>query len=340
MNWRTVTLLVLSLLASRWGAAAGACTPAPVTLITVPPILNLPASPTVGQVLGNPDGYTFDVPNALTCTYDPSFVEYWFETSVPPETLTGGAYVTHYGVRMPIYFTGLRGVGFGVLAEDRDSGGLKSVTTGVTVLRGPMFPGLPTWGMRGRLFFFATGPISAGLISSRTVATVEVRGATGIHAVMLGNTVIGPPQKPTCSITTPSIAMDLGTVKASEFAGVGSAAGSVTNTIVLQCAGGSGANADVWVTLTDQTNPGNRGDHLSLTKSSTAQGIALQLLHGANVLRYGPDNSAVGTPNQWMAGSTDNGTFTIPLTARYVQTMPRISPGTANGVATFTLNYR
>ncbi len=69
--------------------------------------------------------------------------------------------------------------------------------------------------------------------------------------------------------------------------------------------------------------------------------MALQLVRGGNILvRYGADSSSVGNPNQWLVGTTGNGTVQIPLTARYIQTQQTIAPGSANGVATFTMSYR
>lgn len=335
-----LALAVVILLASQFAFARGTCTPAAPVMLNVPPLADLPPNPVKGQVLGNPDGYTFEVPDALVCTYDMVFTEYYSFMSMPASTGFSGEWVFHYGVRMPVYFTGLRGVGFGMIAQDRDGGAFMDVTTGVTTLRGPLHPGLPSWGMRGRLFFFATGPIDPGVIAARTIASLQVSGATGNHSIVLGNTVIGPPMKPTCSVSTPSLALRLGAIAAKDFKGVGSSAGAVTESIVLQCAGGTGANVDVWVTLSDQTTGDNRSDQLSLTPDSTAKGVALQLLYAGNPVRFGPDDSSIGAPNQWPAGSTDNGSFTISLTARYVQILPIIQGGTANGVATFTLSYR
>ncbi|OIN46253.1 hypothetical protein BLL37_15420 [Pseudomonas azotoformans] len=335
-----VLALLLTALTLPVAWAGGDCDAAAPTLINVPAIDPLPVNPSPGQVLGNPDGYTFDVPNAMVCRYDDVFSEYWSYISLSSDLNFTGSFFFHYGVRMPIYRTGVTGVGMGMIAEDRDNRSPQAVSTGISVLHPPIYPGIPSWGLRGRLFFFVTGPIQGGLIASRPIARFAVRSATGEHMITLGSTLIGPPRKPTCSVSTPSLAMRLGTVSARDFSGIGSTAGAVTETIMLQCAGGTGASLDVLVTLTDQTAPANRSNRLSLTGESTARGVALQLLHQERLLSYGPDSSAIGTPNQWLAGTTDNGTFTIPLTARYVQTAARIQAGTANGQATFTLSYR
>ncbi|WP_233809511.1 fimbrial protein [Paraburkholderia sp. HP33-1] len=149
-------------------------------------------------------------------------------------------------------------------------------------------------------------------------------------------------QRPTCGVTTPSIQVPLGSVPLKSFSGVGSTSPIQPSfNIALSCAGGSdGVVTSVYTTLTDQTNPANESNTLSLSASSTASGIGIQVLNGNNVISYGPDSAVVGNPNQWLAGSTGNGAFNIPLTARYVQTAPNVTAGTANGIATFTMSYQ
>ena len=73
---------------------------------------------------------------------------------------------------------------------------------------------------------------------------------------------------------------------------------------------------------------------LKLIASAAIIGDSSQPVNGYN------RPAAIGTPNQWLAGSIGNGTFQIPLTARYIQTGAAVRPGTANGLATFTLAYR
>jgi type 1 fimbria pilin len=149
-------------------------------------------------------------------------------------------------------------------------------------------------------------------------------------------------QHPTCSVSTPSIQVSLGSVQLKSFSGVGSTSQVQPSfNISLSCTGGdTGVMTSVYTTLTDQTNPANQSNTLSLSASSTASGIGIQVLNGNTVISYGPDSAVVGNPNQWLAGSTGNGTFNIPLTARYVQTAPTVKAGTANGIATFTMSYQ
>ncbi|MGF6094066.1 fimbrial protein [Pseudomonas sp. 18175] len=331
-------LAVMGFVVSAETQANATCDPGPPTVLAIAPI-DVPASPIMGQVLGDPNGYAFEVPDAMRCTYRPDLViDYWSYMTFSPAHRYLGYWLPAQGFRMPVYQTGVTGVGVGMVAQDRDGGSYEPVS-GMATLRSGVNPGIPTWGVRGQVFFFVTGNIQGGVIPGGTLGSLHVYTSGTMHDIAIANTLVGPPSKPTCTVSTPALTMNLGEVPARQFTGVGSVAGSATDTITLQCAGGTGATVDVRVTLTDQSNPANRSDRLTLTGSSTAAGVALQLLYGAQVVSYGEDSSAVGNVNQWLAGSTDNGLFQITLTARYVQTLDFIKPGTANGVATFTLSY-
>ncbi|NMX60081.1 type 1 fimbrial protein [Pseudomonas sp. WS 5111] len=341
MSAKACLLGLLALLAAAEVHANASCTPAPPVALSIASI-SVPANPRVGQVLGDPQGYALQSPDAQDCTYGVGVsVDHWSYISVARNMRFTGKYFGLSGLSLPIFTTGLQGVGYGLMAQDRDGGEWKSINQGVSILRGPLRPGLASWGVRVRVVFFVTGAIQGGVVFAQPFA--EFRVHPDFHAVHLftfATVVVGPPLKPTCSVSTPSVPIDLGSVAATAFTGVGSVAGGASREIELQCAGGTGGRLDVWVTLTDQTQPANRGERLTLTQDSTARGLALQLLHGNAVVSYGPDASGIGNPNQWSAGSTGNGTVRIPLTARYLQTEPTVHPGTAKGLATFTLSYR
>ncbi|WP_322084612.1 fimbrial protein [Burkholderia sp. BCC1972] len=156
--------------------------------------------------------------------------------------------------------------------------------------------------------------------------------------------VLVTPKAPSCRVTTPRTPVPMGETMASTvFTGVGSTAPSRSFGIDISCSGGdTGMSAKVYVTLTDATNPGNTSTTLSLSKGSTATGVGIQLLKSDDVLGYGPDSAAIGNTNQWLGGRVAQGApgMSIPLRARYVQTSPRITSGTANANATFTMSYR
>jgi type 1 fimbria pilin len=140
-------------------------------------------------------------------------------------------------------------------------------------------------------------------------------------------------------LTFHSGANGYGTV--SGFTGVGSASTARSFNIALSCSDGDASvTTRINTTLTDQTNPANLSSMLSLSSTSTAGGVGIQIQDGTAVLSYGPDSDTVGNANQWSAGITGNGSFNIPLTTGYVQTASAITPGTANGMATITMSYR
>ena len=318
----------------------GKCTPQPAAHISIPPV-TLAAPPVVGEVMGNADGYFFGADAGLICYYygHREFHTSWARVvNSQPTALTFSA----MGLTMPVFATNVPGVGFAMMAQDPNRP-LRAIGLENVGLYGTPDE-IRYWGVHGRVFLVATGPVTGGTINGFNVGRFTLDksdiNSPGYHAINFNATVIHPPRKPTCTVSTPGVNMALGTIATHDFQGPGSTAGSVTESIALDCAAGTGSKTDVLITLTDQSQPANRSDVLSLSNTSTAQGVALQLLHGTTLVRYGPDSSAIGNPNQWLAGSTGNGVFRIPLTARYVQTDTRIIPGKANGVATFTLSYR
>ncbi|MFP3409088.1 hypothetical protein SB757_31210, partial [Pseudomonas sp. SIMBA_065] len=67
----------------------------------------------------------------------------------------------------------------------------------------------------------------------------------------------------------------------------------------------------------------------------------IQILRSdGSIVSYGPESSAEGNPNQWYVGEYGNGTVDIPLKARYAGEGGKVGPGSANGLATFTMSYQ
>ncbi len=154
------------------------------------------------------------------------------------------------------------------------------------------------------------------------------------------------PKVPTCAVATKQISVKMNPTgnnfTARDFGGIGGTTPERDFSIQLNCSGGDeGTSTNAYVTLTDNSNSGNRSNLLSLTKESKASGVAVQILKDGTPLSFGPDSSAPSNPNQWKAGNIPQGqgVFTIPLTARYIQT-GTLKGGTANAVATFTMSYQ
>ncbi len=186
-----------------------------------------------------------------------------------------------------------------------------------------------------------TGPISGGGTLTGKFAEWMADGVELYLSYSWVGSVVVRPINPTCSVTTPSVPVPLGSIPASRFSGVGSTSASQGFNIALQCSGGdAGRTTDIFLTLTDQANPGNRSNVLSLSDGATAKGVGIQIKSGSTIVSYGPDSAAADNPGRWYAGKSGNGAFNIPLSASYVQTEPTVKAGTADGKATFTMSYQ
>jgi type 1 fimbria pilin len=186
-----------------------------------------------------------------------------------------------------------------------------------------------------------TGPISGGGALSGRFGEWLVDDVELYLSYSWTGSVIVKPVIPTCSVTTPSVPVPLGSIPASRFSGVGSTSASQGFNIALQCSGGdAGRTTDIFLTLTDQANQGNRSNVLSLSDGATAKGVGIQIKSGSTIVSYGPDSAAADNPGRWYAGRTGNGAFNIPLSASYVQTESTVKAGTADGKATFTMSYQ
>ncbi|VWB36388.1 type-1 fimbrial protein subunit A [Burkholderia lata] len=186
-----------------------------------------------------------------------------------------------------------------------------------------------------------TGRITApGALSGEIgrISLVDHGGQVPI-SVRLSWSVAVKPLVPSCVVNTKKIAVPMGSAAIATLNrdGVGPGRDFAIN---LQCTGGTqGATTRMFITLTDATNAGNRGNVLGLTPNSTAKGVGVRIMNKSTPVSFGPDSSAAGTPNQWFVTETGNRGVDIPLTARYVRT-GNITPGTADAIATFTMSYQ
>ncbi|MEK7944448.1 fimbrial protein [Pigmentiphaga sp. YJ18] len=190
-----------------------------------------------------------------------------------------------------------------------------------------------TW--RAAAELVVTGPVEGGTLI--TLPSLYVTMSDCYNNFLPFDITIAPGARivsGTCLVTTPSVAVTLPPVNTRDFAGVGSTRGDTNLRIGLDCK----RSADVYVTLTDATNPGNRGNLLTPAAGSTAEGVQLRLLHDGVPVAYGPDSAAAGNPNQWRLGATGS-VAEVPLTAQYVAT-GTVKPGVVKGIATFTLSYQ
>ncbi len=130
-----------------------------------------------------------------------------------------------------------------------------------------------------------------------------------------------------CSLTDSTINVDMGTVARTKFTGVGSASASKAFSIGLNCIEGTKVN----VTLDSPTSESGFVGTTALSAGSTASGLGIQVTDMSDAPIQFKQSKFVGEANaSFMA---------ILYKARYIQTNPTITPGTANGVMTLNIEY-
>ncbi|MGS1008960.1 fimbrial protein [Achromobacter anxifer] len=245
-------------------------------------------------------------------------------------------------VRPNVYASGIAGVGYRITTNISQPACLGGVWP--LYCKSVYGPHVPVHTLDFELV--KTGPIGGGRFITMVGYWRPYGQATGTMATLeqVGGVTLKPQQPPTCSFaSTGPIQASLGNVSAKSFKGVGSTSAARPFSIDLTCQRGDGVTSiDAHVTLTDATDAGNYSKVLTLSPDSQAKGVKIEVLSGTTVLGYGPDSNAAGNLNQWKAGTVSAGatSYSIPLTTRYVQTDSVVTPGTANGRATFTMSYQ
>lgn len=294
--------------------------------IALPATLTIPRDAVVGTIIGQATISSTGSGQGVTCGNSTAAAVY--------TNLRGGASTGS----PPTIPTGLPGIGYQLtISGISSSSGTSSIATGTFSLN------------KGANVYLVltTGPLVVKLIKTGPVTGTQTLAAGplfsltygGLQAAQLSlaNATVITGQ--TCSVTTSSIAVPLGSVPLSTFTGVGSNSATVPFSIGVNC---SGVSSKVYMTLTDSQNAGNTSSTLGLTSASTAAGVGIQILYNSAPVSFGPDASVAGNPNQFsvFTSTGSSSVNTISLGGRYVQSTATVTPGTANGVATFTMSYQ
>ncbi|HDM8289940.1 TPA: type 1 fimbrial protein [Yersinia enterocolitica] len=137
-----------------------------------------------------------------------------------------------------------------------------------------------------------------------------------------------------CSLNTSNINFDLGKQKITDFTRIGSTNGwSDTKRIELNCP----PDIKYFLQIDGIAEPNPPGVLKLTQEPGAASGVGVQLLTGKN-----NDPVVFGQPKQ-MGTSARSGTNLqeeIDITARYYQIADKVTPGSANASATFTLTYQ
>jgi type 1 fimbria pilin len=174
------------------------------------------------------------------------------------------------------------------------------------------------------------GPLAAGTYTTYSGDD----GKSMITTVLSGNgiTIITP----SCTVDTGSrsISVPLGNVAIQRFRGMGSTAGDKPFKIQLNCQPGQNAQNHVYLRMDAAQDPATSAPGvLKVTGGANiAGGVGIQVL----------DKDAAPVPfgDDVLVGPSKDGAYVLPYTARYYQTGGTVTPGRADGTATFTLSYK
>lgn len=187
----------------------------------------------------------------------------------------------------------------------------------------------------GKIELVVTGPVSSGALTPGVIGVVTLQGSDGVYRDGLTTQLSsGTINALACSITTPQLTFPIGDISASAF---GTAIGTTptgaqnTQNLGLTCTPGT----NISVSLGGIQNPDSSNTSIiALTgqgMTGTAKGVGVQLLYN-------------GTPlvlnSRLLLKQSSGGQETLPLTARYYQTLTSVESGAANASATLNLTYQ
>ncbi|HBA7704099.1 TPA: type 1 fimbrial protein [Escherichia coli] len=184
---------------------------------------------------------------------------------------------------------------------------------------------IPGDGIKGELI--KTGDITSGALTGSVLARASVVNQFYFANVTLNGT--NTVKSEACTVTTPSVDVPMGDHDKSEFSSAGSSTDWVSFDIGLSC--DVGARINVRIDATADASAGSQG--VMLIDSGGASGVGIQL-------HYRPDDAAVQYGQERFYWQSVYGDEIVQLKARYYQTAGSITPGAANGTATFTLSYK
>ncbi|MGU3523525.1 fimbrial protein [Enterobacteriaceae bacterium C23F] len=328
------SLLSLGLFAQP--ALAWKCSTLISTITVSPPNITVPRDLPVGSPIGNP--ISTPAFNAFTCVNNE-------QGDVSDQTLGPrgmGTFDSMINGRR-IYKTNIDGIGYSLSANTAHCGGATATVTGSDTIRGQVdtakmcvnLDGMiaPTIGASLTVTFYKTATVTgSGTVSARTVGALA----------MLNNLLLWQNPEPllninpftvttaACQMSTPSIPVNMGEVDKNEFHGQGSTPGDARTqsfSLPMLC----NANTPVNVRMEGDIYDAGQGVFNTTSGPGAASGVGIQLLYNNQPMPLGSD-VAVGT--------TEGGNFSVPLKARYYQTGQTMTPGTANGVLSFTLTYQ
>ncbi|MGE9553592.1 fimbrial protein [Erwinia amylovora] len=316
---------------------AYSCRTVTATTLLTPPSVTLQRDLPVGSLIGS-EVLSGQV-QAFSCSNTPS-------PSLSYQQFGGkgyGTYVMTINGRR-IYSTNIAGIGYAVGVTSVNNCGYSGYVNGTQTGDGNannylacavngLFGSQPVTGQARIQFYKTAQTTGTGTVSARQVSSFILRNnqaswaypESAISIAAFNVTTIA------CTVSSTAISVPMGTVEKRAFGGVGTWPGDAnTRSFILPL--NSNAGTRVNVQIDGNVQNASQGV-LNLTGGTgSASGVGIQLLYQNAPL---PLSSPVNTGT-----ATSEGTYNIPLQARYYQTGSSITAGTANASATFTLTYQ
>jgi len=260
--------------------------------------------------------------------------EYIFDCTAGGGTLIGEML---QGAPMPsdptIYSTAVPGVG---IRLSRVIDAYLTVTYPHRLSRGPAYIYFAT-GTQFQVELIKTAAVTGnGPLASGTYTRYygDGDGVSMLTTMLSGNgiTIVTP----SCSVDLGSrnISVQFGRVPQNNFKGRGTTTGDRSFSIKLNCKAGQNAQNTVYLRMDAAPDPSNEQGVLRITQAGTgtATGVGIQVVDMQSLpVKFG-DNMRIGP--------SKDGDYVLSYTARYYQNADKVTPGRADGTATFTLDYK
>lgn len=187
---------------------------------------------------------------------------------------------------------------------------------------------VPPWSIMGDmvLALYQTGPIrQGGIIPAGPLAELKVSDGLQVMNMTMSAVTVNVLA---CSITTPTVNVQMPSFYRSSFTAVGNTTPATDFKIGANCDSG----VIPTITFSGQGS-GTATDTFAINSGSgAASGVGIQLLYGGTPVNQ---NEAVVMNTTTATGATE-----FPFSARYIQTASDVTSGNADATITFILQYK
>jgi len=175
------------------------------------------------------------------------------------------------------------------------------------------------------------GPLAQGTYT-QYYSVADTQSVLTTNLLGEGITIITP----SCSVDLGSrnILVQFGKVPKDGFKGRGSTTAERKFSIKLNCKAGQNAQNTVYLRMDAPQDPSNEPGVLRPMRGTPnlATGVGIQVIDEKSVpVKFGEET---------LVGTSRNGDYVLNYTARYFQTGNQVTPGRADGTATFSIEYK